>query len=369
MKKHLVPLILAALLVLVSCGTANKAGTGTATAAKTSANAATAEKRYQAYAIGFYNLENLFDTVHDYAPDGSDKNDYEYLPDGKNRWNGLKYTSKLKNMSTVLSQLGTSVLPGGCCVVGVTEIENRRVLEDLLQQPALKDRNWQIAHVESPDYRGIDCALLYDPTQFQMETISYPLYWREDGSLYHTRGFLTVGGLLAGERVHFIVNHWPSRFADSPARERAGLLVREVKDSILAVYPGSSVIVMGDLNDDPDDKSLTEGLGAKKTKAEVTTDDGMFNPWWKTLRDDGVGTLKYDGKWNLFDQIVLSGHLVNGDRTSLEFWKNEIFVRDYLIQQEGKYKGNPLRTAASGVWMNGYSDHLPTTVYLVKEVK
>ena len=361
--------LLAAIVLLASCGSSKNATSPNGLKASTAANAATAEKRYQAYAIGFYNLENLFDTVHSYAPDGSDKNDYEYLPDGKNRWNTLKYTSKLKNMSTVLSQLGTSVIPGGCSVVGVTEIENRDFLEDLLKQPALKDRNWEIAHVESPDYRGVDCALFYDPKVFHMETVAYPLYYHEDGSLYHTRGFLTVGGTIAGEHVHFIVNHWPSRFADSPARERAGLLVRQVKDSIMALYPEGNVIVMGDLNDDPDDKSLTEGLQARKTKAECPNNSDMFNPWWKTLRDDGIGTLKYDGKWNLFDQIIVSGHLVNGDRSTLEYWKNEIFVRDYLIQQEGKYKGSPKRTAASGVWLNGYSDHLPTTIYLVKEVQ
>ena len=359
MKKISCILSSALMALLCSCGAA---GTATHT------NGAAAEKRYNAYAVGFYNLENLFDTVHTYSPDGEDKNDYEYLPDGKNKWGRMKYEAKLKNMSTVLSQMGTDRIPGGLTLAGITEVENRAVVEDLLRQPVLKDRGWQIAHVESPDPRGIDCALLYNPQQFILETIDYPLYYHEDGTMSHTRGFLTVGGMLAGEHVHIIVNHWPSRYNDSSARELAGKQVRAIKDSLLAACPKTTVIIMGDLNDDPDDKSIAVELGAKKMKEDCTTND-LYNPWWKTLRDDGVGTLKYDGKWNLFDQIIVSGRAVDGDRSHLQYLRNEIFVRDYMIQQEGKYKGYPLRTMASGVWMNGYSDHLPTTIYLVKEVQ
>lgn len=360
MKKKSLFLLLAVMTLLLSCGTAS---------VQTSMRSApSAEKRFNAYAIGFYNLENLFDTVHTLSPTGEDMDDYEYLPDGKNKWGRMKYEAKLKNMSTVLSQMGTDMIPGGLTFAGVTEIENRAVLEDLVSQPALKDRGWQIAHVESPDPRGIDCALLYNPKQFTVETITYPFYYHEDGTMSHTRGFLTVGGTLAGEKVHVIVNHWPSRFHDSSARELAGKQVRVIKDSILTAYPGSTVIIMGDLNDDPDDNSIAVELGAKKKKEDCQPND-LYNPWWKTLRDDGVGTLKYDGKWNLFDQIILSGNLVDGDRSHLQYFKNEIFLREYMVQQEGKYKGYPLRTHASGVWLNGYSDHFPTTVYLVKEVQ
>lgn len=377
-KTHL--FCLAAIALLCSCGataptasssadavtsaTARKAQSGSQNALSESKQ----EKRYNLYGIGFYNLENLFDTIHTLAPDGTDKNDYEYLPDGANKWNTMKYNAKLKNMSTVLSLMGTDRIPNGLTLVGVTEVENRGVLEDLLKQPALQDRGWEIAHVESPDKRGIDCAFFYNPKQFHLETINYPLYYNEDGSLYYTRGFITIGGTLAGEKVHFIMNHWPSRFAASPARERAGDIVRAIKDSILVQYPGSSVIIMGDMNDDPDDPSMAIHLGAKKQKENCGPTD-LFNPWWKTLRDDGIGTLKYDGKWNLFDQIVMTGNLVDGDRSHLQFFRNEIFVRDFMLQHEGKNKGNPLRTSASGVWQNGYSDHLPTTIYLVKEAQ
>ena len=365
MKRHTSLLLLAGLALLCACGAANKTAQAPVTRAAVGADA---EKRFALYGIGFYNLENLFDTVHDYAADGSDKNDYEYLPTGANKWGTMKYNSKLKNMSTVLSQLATDRIPTGATLIGISEIENRRVVEDLLKQPALADRGYEIAHAESPDVRGVDCAFIYNPRQFHLETVSYPLYTHEDGTVSHTRGFLTVGGTLAGERIHFIVCHWPSRAAESARRERAGTLVRAVKDSILTLYPSSSVIIMGDLNDDPDDKSIAQALGAKKNKEECSPAD-LYNPWWKTLRDDGVGTLKYDGKWNLFDQIIVSGNLVDGDRSHLQYFRNEIFVRDWMIQHEGKYKGYPLRTTSSGAWTNGYSDHFPTTIYLMKEVK
>ena len=377
MKRHTTSLLspLVALVMLCSCGAANQTTPVTRAANQTSPATRAAvgsddagEKRFALYGIGFYNLENLFDTIHDYAPDGTDKNDYEYLPTGTNRWGTMKYNSKLKNMSTVLSQLATDRIPAGATLIGISEIENRRVVEDLLKQPALADRGYEIAHAESPDIRGVDCAFIYNPKQFRLETVSYPLYLHEDGTVSHTRGFLTVGGTLAGERIHFIVCHWPSRASESARRERAGELVRAVKDSILSLYPGTSVIIMGDLNDDPDDKSIAQSLGAKKNKEECAPSD-LYNPWWKTLRNDGVGTLKYDGKWNLFDQIILTGNLVDGDRSHLQYFKNEIFVRDYMVQHEGKYKGYPLRTTSSGAWTNGYSDHFPTTVYLIKEVK
>ena len=174
---------------------------------------------------------------------------------------------------------------------------------------------------------------------------------------------------MAGERVHIIVNHWPSRYAKSPARERAGVLVRAVKDSLMAAMPQSKVIIMGDMNDDPDDKSMKVCLGAKRNPNSVEADTDLYNPWWSVLRNKGLGTLKYRGKWNLFDQIVVSGNLVGDDRATLKYYKPEIFSRGYMLQQEGKYKGSPKRTHAGGVWLNGYSDHLPVIIYLIKEAK
>ena len=126
---------------------------------------------------------------------------------------------------------------------------------------------------------------------------------------------------------------------------------------------------MGDMNDDPGDPSMAKSLRARKKISDVGDKD-MFNPWWKTL-SDGNGTIKYDGSYNLFDQIILSPSLLcrNGEKdyTTLKYLKHQIFQRNYMLQQDGKRKGYPLRTFSGGVWLNGFSDHLPTIVYLVKQ--
>ena len=327
------------------------------------------EKKYGLYAVGFYNLENLFDTIHDEG-----KNDYEYLPQGAVKWNGMKYFAKLKNMSTVLAEIGTDRLPNvGASVIGVSEVENSRVMTDLVNQPALKERGMRFVHIEGPDRRGVDCALIYNPRFFTPEkSFLQPYIYEEKDSAQRTRGFLTVQGKLAGDDVTFIVCHWPSRAAVSYYRERAGEQVRALKDSILKTSPGMKIMVMGDMNDDPFSPSMAKSLGAKREMKEVADGD-LYNPWWNILTRQGQGTLMYDGKWNLFDQIVMSSTLLDTDGkrdySTLKFFKNEIFMRNYLFQTEGRYKGNTKRTHAGGVWLNGYSDHLPVVLYLVKEMK
>ncbi len=327
------------------------------------------EKKFGMYAVGFYNQENLFDTIHDEG-----KNDYEYLPTGTMKWNGMKYFAKLKNMSTVLAEMGTDRLPGvGAAVIGVSEVENSRVLADLVKQPKLKERGMKFVHIEGPDRRGIDCALLYNPRFFTPEkSFLQPYVYEEKDSAQRTRGFLTVQGKLAGDDVTFIVCHWPSRAAVSYYRERAGEQVRALTDSIRRASPEMKIMVMGDMNDDPFNPSMAKALGAKRTPKDVGEGD-FYNPWWDILAKKGQGTLMYDGKWNLFDQIVLSHNLLDlnskKDYSTLKFFKNDIFMRNYLFQTEGQYKGNTKRTHASGIWLNGYSDHLPVLVYLVKELK
>lgn len=323
------------------------------------------QKRFEMYAVGFYNLENLFDTIHD-----AGKNDFEFLPDGTNKWGTMKYVNKVKNMSEVLAEMATDMLPVGMAAVGVSEIENSNVLQALIESEALAARGWKFVHVEGPDARGVDCALLYNPALFQPYAYKLAPYLLENGSdEYKTRGFLIVSGMMSGERVHIIVNHWPSRYAKSPARERAGVQVRELKDSLMAEHPDSKVIIMGDMNDDPDDKSMHKCLGAMRYRDDLKEPSDLYNPWWKVLREDGIGTLKYKGNWNLFDQVVFTANLVGKDRSTLKYYKPEIFSRSYMLQTDGKYKGSPKRTHASGVWLNGYSDHLPVIIYMVKEVK
>ena len=399
MKKILFALSIVALTI----------GLASACPASTSTTETQQQKKMAMYGIAFYNLENLFDTIH--APG---KNDYDFLPNGPYRWNTKKYQSKLKNMSRVVSELCTDKLPRvGAAVVGVSEVENRSVVLDLVHQPALKDRGYRVLHVDSPDRRGVDCALLYNPRLFQLEDSLYVPYIYPDektgdkplgftvdskkavhatplyGDTTHiTRGFLVGIGRMGGERVGIVVNHWPSRGAESPARERAGWQVRKLCDALYAMYDGDiKMIVMGDLNDDPDNKSMTEGMQCKFEAGKLKDGADFFNPWYYTLRKNPqLGTLMYQGKWNLFDQILVSGNAVdhsydlkkaakNQIKASdldlshgLTFYRHDRFVRDYLFQQEGKYKGSPLRTTAGGTWLNGYSDHLPTQIYLIKEM-
>jgi len=328
------------------------------------------DKKFEVYAIGFYNLENLFDTIHDEG-----KNDYQYLPDGVNRWTGLKYSHKLKNMSRVLSEMGTNYLPDvGCSVIGVSEVENARCLTDLCNQEPLRKRGFKFVHIEGPDKRGVDCALLYNPRFFSVRNVKLVpyVYNLPEDKDRATRGFLTVSGTLAGEHVTVVVCHWPSRGASSYYREQAGRQVRVLKDSLLKNDPAVKVIVMGDMNDDPTDKSMRRELGCKSEIKDVGPDD-MYNPWYNMLVKKGIGTLTYQGAWNLFDQIVLSPGLVNrdgrADYSTLKYRMHEIFRRDYLFQKEGKNKGNTLRTHDGGAWLDGYSDHLPTVVYVMKERK
>ena len=320
-------------------------------------------RKFSVHAIGFYNLENLFDTC------------YEYLPDGRNRWTGLKYSHKLKNMARVLSEMGTETVPYGCVAIGVSEVENAKCLTDLCVQPALKKNNFQFVHIEGPDKRGVDCGLIYNPKFFTVRDVKLvPYVYRlEEDSARATRGFLVVSGTLADEHVTIIDNHLPSRFSGSFYREEGGAQLRVVKDSLMKDDPQVKLLIMGDMNDDPQDKSMAEALGAKRK---------MKDAWWDVLAS-GCGTLQYQGAWNLFDQIILSRSLLEPscqkkdgkmdlskmDCKTLKYFKHQIFSRDYLFQKEGKYKGNTLRTHAGGTWLDGYSDHLPTVVYLIKETR
>ena len=342
----------------------------TATLMCLQASAQSEQKKFSVYGVGFYNLENLFDTEHDEG-----KNDFQFLPEGSYRWNELKYEHKLHNMATVLSELGTDVLKGvGCAFIGVSEVENARCLSDLCNQPELKARNFKFCHIEGPDQRGVDCGFLYNPSLFTVRDVKLVPYKYElpQDSARATRGFLVVSGTLADEHVTTIVCHWPSRFAGSYYRELGGKQVRVVKDSLLRDDPNCKIFVMGDMNDDPTNKSMYEALGAKEDIDKIEPDQ-MYNPFYNILVKKKTGTLRYDGAWNLFDQIAMTPNVLNHkgakDFSTLKFLKPEIFRRDYLFQTEGKYKGNTKRTHAGGVWLDGYSDHLPVCIYLVKEQK
>lgn len=322
------------------------------------------QKKRGIYAIAFYNVENLFNTVHDEGV-----NDYEFTPSGANAWTEPKYRKKLGNLAYVIDKLGKEYTPDGVAILGVSEIENRGVLEDLVSTGKLADVGYGIVHYDSPDRRGVDVALLYNPRLFQVtSSVAYP-YILPDNPDFKTRDQLLVSGILAGEPLHIIVNHWPSRYGakSSELREHAASISKHITDSLYKDNPNAKIVIMGDLNDDPTDPSVRVVLNAKKKQSEVEP-GGLFNTMWEFF-DKGIGSLGYQGKWNLFDQIIISKPLLGNDRSSLKFWRAEIFNRDFLIQKEGRNKGYPHRTFSGGMFINGYSDHFPTLIYLVKETK
>ncbi|MCQ2334792.1 MAG: endonuclease/exonuclease/phosphatase family protein [Paludibacteraceae bacterium] len=330
--------------------------------------------------IAFYNLENLFDTIHDVV-NGVDKNDYEYLPDGGMHWTPVKYEHKLHRMAYAVSQLGLDETSLGAACIGVAEVENIRCLEDLVKQPELADRNLQPILLEGPDRRGVDVGFLYNPRLFKPvgQPKGYTLNAHyADGGKVNSRLQLLVSGYLMDEKggivrdkIHIIVCHWPSRYGGEESsratRDTAAMLTKHIVDSLYLRDPMSKVIVMGDLNDDPFNHSCAEVLNAKKRREDVEK-MGIFNTMWQRL-DKGVGSLAYNGSWNLFDQIMITEPLLNQELTTDKwtYWKPQIFNKEFLTTPEGKEKGTPLRTHKGGVWQDGYSDHYPTMIYLIKK--
>jgi hypothetical protein len=332
------------------------------------ANSFAQKKQYQISCVGFYNLENLFDTI-----DDPEKRDEEYTPEGKKKWNEEKYQDKLFNMAHVISLIGKDGCKEGISVLGVCEIENRKVMEDLVKQPALADRNLQIVHHSSPDKRGIDVGLLYNPDKFELiESKSFRLNaFKETGDTLFTRDQLLVTGLLNKERIHVIVNHWPSRAGGEkvsrPNRNKAAQLCRSIADSITKSEPNAKIFIMGDLNDDPTNDSVKKFIKTKANKKQMK--EGFFYNPWENMLKKGFGTLAYRDSWNLFDQILISNPLVDKTTEGYHLYQAKIFRKKFMVQADGRYKGYPKRTFSFGKYNSGYSDHFPTYVYLVKEIR
>ncbi len=324
------------------------------------------QKQYKVVNVGFYNLENLFDTVHT-----AGKNDYEYLPTAKKKYNSFVYNDKLSKLSSVIVEIGKDVSPDGVAVLGVSEIENRSVLEDLVKTNAIKSRNYQIVHYDSPDRRGVDVGLLYNPQYFKLDT-SYSYYVdlpaEKDGYKSLTRDILWVKGKLDGETYHFLVGHWPSRIggsaASAPKRAKAAEVCRRVIDSIYRIEPNANIMVMGDLNDNPTDASVTKHLKANNKLAEKDNAT-LYNPW-VDFYQKGVGTLAYQDSWSLFDQVIISRNILRKADDKYSFYKAGIYKRDEMIQTSGKYKGYPKRTFDFDRYVGGFSDHFPTYITLIK---
>ncbi len=322
---------------------------------------------YEVAAIGFYNLENLFDTI-----PSPNTNDRDFLPQGRLAWNSEKYWSKQANMAKVISLLATDVTPDGVALLGVAEVENRRVLEDLVVQPAIKERNYQIVHYESPDKRGIDVALLYQPKYFKVigsRPLPVDLIDPKTGFRDFTRDVLYVTGLFQGDTLHVMVCHWPSRRGGETGsvwmREAAAQVCRRAVDSLLARNELAKIVIMGDFNDDPTNASLIKVLRAAKSTESMKAGD-LYNPMY-ALYKSGNGTLAYRDAWNLFDQIIVSKGLVWKQAGGWQLLRAVVFREPWMFQEEGAFRGYPLRTFVGDIFLNGYSDHLPVYVLMVRK--
>ena len=331
-----------------------------------------------AYVVGFYNVENLFDTVHDRG-----KNDQAFTPGGENAWTEDKYEKKLSNIATVIRAM--SEKNGRWhTLLGMAEVENDHVLEDLVAREEIAGAGYKFVHVESPDVRGIDCALLYRPDQFKLldtKTLPYDFNTKrgivfektpQEQREFKTRDVLCVRGKLDGEDFIIYVAHYPSRTGDkgSDLRCRASeILYADLREQE-RLHPGIKVVVMGDMNDNPADESLAVWLHGRETIEEMGEGD-LFSPFFR-MHKDGFGTEEYRGEWNIFDCIFVNGALAKPAEGALGIRKSDathygyVFNPPFLVQQEGRYAGTPFRTFSGGQFISGYSDHYPTYIIISK---
>ncbi len=318
--------------------------------------------------VAFYNLENFYDTINNPIV-----NDDDFTPEGIKHYTSDIYLDKVTKLSTVISQLASDITQAGPAILGVAEIENDTVLNDLIHHPLLQNKHYQFIHYDSKDARGIDVALIYQPTFFVPEKaeklfVTLPGNSKE---AYFTRDILYVKGQLGGETVHIYINHWPSRRGgeerSSPARDAAALVCKKHANDILHSNLNAKIIIMGDLNDDPDSHSITTVLKAKR-KIEIQQPYELFNPW-ATFYENGIGTLANRDSWGLFDQIILSKAWLDQYQEGLYYYQARIFSRNFLKEDNGRFKGYPMRTWDGNTYRGGYSDHFPTYIILLKKLK
>ncbi len=305
--------------------------------------------RHDLQTVAFYNLENLFDII-----DDKHTNDNDFLPNSAKKWTPKRYGDKLRKLSFAISNIGRKETGKHPALVGLAEVENASAIEDLITSKHLKACHYDYIHYDSLDERGIDVALLYDTTAFEVitsETFTIQLF-DDDGSPDYTRDILLVSGLLDGEKVHVIVNHWSSRREGEKETEHKRIAssdkVGEVISTLRNDNPDAKIIIIGDFNDDPSSNSikrLVEGFN-------------LHNPM-ETLRSYNRGTTNYNRQWNLFDQIIFSTNFFKSTTNEFEFSTANIFDEDFLKLFSGKYKGTPFRTYVGKKYKGGYSDHFP----------
>ncbi|MCB0641712.1 MAG: endonuclease [Phaeodactylibacter sp.] len=325
------------------------------------------DTQYSIALVGFYNFENLFDTL-----DTPDVRDTEFSPAGEKRYGTKIYQDKLGRLAQVVSEVGTDLSPDGLAILGVSEIENRSVLEDFVKEDRIKDRNYQIVHYDSPDKRGIDVALIYQPKYFTVTgSKAHPLLlYDEAGERVYTRDVLYVSGELDGDPIHLLVNHWPSRSGGENAsqwrRNGAAMLCKTIIDSLTQIDKNAKIILMGDLNDDPTSPSVRKVLNAKGNVDAVKT-AGLYNPMQEKFKK-GFGTTAWRDAWSLFDQMVVSAGLLDKNQKGYFFYSANIFKERYMLQRTGQYKGYPKRAFVGDNYMEGYSDHFPVYSVFLKEI-
>jgi hypothetical protein len=322
--------------------------------------------KYKIRTIAFYNVENLFDTVNDTLVF-----DDERTPKGAYGWTQKRYQKKIGHITKVLSEVSLEITKTSPDIIGLCEVENKKVVEDLANHPNLIEKDYGIIHSDSPDERGIDVALLYKKASFLPTTSKSVrlLLFNEEGFRDYTRDQLVVGGLLDGEEIFFMVNHWPSRsggeMRSRPNRIKAAQLNKRIMDSLRYLNQDAKIISMGDFNDDPRNASLRKVLRTKGKKKQLDS-LSLFNPMGSMFRK-GMGTLAYRDKWNLFDQFILTPNLVDDTKENYSFWKSGIYAPEYLKTQNGRYQGYPFRTYVGTTYLGGYADHFPVYLYLIKE--
>ena len=331
----------------------------------------------QTHIIGFYNLENLFDIYDDPA-----RNDEEYLPEGRNKWTQDKYDKKIHNMARVIRAMKEDNKMYHT-ILGVSEIENRLVLEDLVADPQIAEANFQIVHYDGPDRRGVDVGLLYRPDKFKyLDSESIPFDFNSDidfsdvdTSYFRTRDILMVHGLIEGEHFAFYVTHLPSRIGGKGGnlRSRGAEIIYDHSRKMEEKYPGIKIAVMGDMNDNPTDESQAVYLHGRENPEEVTPED-FFDPFIRLLKD-GYGSLAYQGVWNIYDIVQVNYNMLNAPDGGLKIrpiklgrkkYYGRVFHKDFMTQQTGQYKGTPFRTFSGGSFIGGYSDHYPTYIIIKK---
>ncbi len=313
--------------------------------------------------ISFYNQENLFDTI-----DNPAKNDEEFLPNGKYRWDHEKYKNKIQNMSKVIGALNENKGPD---FMGMCEVESDYTLHDLSLKLNQQGLNYKYIWFEGPDERGIDNALIYKPEN--VKNVKGVLFTIDPIGIGgdQTRGILMCDFILSNKaRLVIFVNHFPSRREGEKESEFKRIFVaktlKHITDSIEKSDPACKIMVMGDFNDYPNNISLTDILQAKKEQVSSNS-NGFYNPMY-SLMEAGQGSYKHKGEWNFLDQIILNKNLLS-EKSNLVYLNNStaVFKQDWMLETEEKYKGNPKRTFGGMKYLNGYSDHLP--VYLIVEMK